>query len=184
MPQEASGLSVLDYPGQAFDKVSDLLGLVGIELSPLASQVILLTLTLVTLAVFRKHYWPLKSAQPMWAIGAGALCIVAAGIVFSWGYLLINPLPDHVFGKVHSRDLTGIRISLVDFRGDEIPTGSGAVDSVTGEFVLRYRAPFGDRPRSLIISKPHCADHEEPVSLAKLRAGSEFNVNYVCREAK
>ncbi len=184
MTEETSGLSILDYPGRVFDTVSNLFGSVGIELTPLASQGILLLLITVTLVVFRKRYWPFKTAQPLWAIGAGALCIVAAGIVFSWVHLFINPLPDHIFGKVHSPDLSGVRVSLVDFQGNEIPTGSGAVDSVTGEFVLRYRVPFGDRPRALIVSKPHCSDLREPVSLAKLRAQSDFMVNYVCKEAE
>jgi hypothetical protein len=117
----------------------------------------------------------------LWAIGAGALGIVAIGIIFSWVYYLINPLPDHIFGKVNTQDLTDVRIGAVDFRGDQIPAGSGLVDSVTGEFVLRYKVTFGDRPRALIISKPNCAEQNVPISRAKLRARSDFIVNYTCK---
>jgi hypothetical protein len=75
-----------------------------------------------------------------------------------------------------------VHIGAVDFRGDQIPAGSGAVDSVTGEFVLRYKVTFGDRPRALIVSKPNCAEQKVPISRAKLRAQSDFIVNYTCKE--
>jgi hypothetical protein len=182
MPKEPSGLSILDYPSEVLDKVSDLFGAVGIELTPFAGQVILLLLTVITLLVFRKRYWPLKNAQPLWSIGAGALGIVLIGIIFSWVYYLINPLPDHIFGKVNSEDLTDVGVGATDFRGDQIPAGSGVVDSRTGEFALRYEVSFGDRPRALIISKPNCDDQKVPISRAKLRAQSDFNVNYTCKE--
>ena len=177
MPEEPSGLSILDYPGEVLEKIGDLFGAVAIELTPFAGQVILLLLTVITLLVFRKRYWPLKNAQALWAVGAGALGIVLIGIIFNWLYYLIKPLPDHIFGKVNSDDLTEVRVGAVDFRGDQLPVGSGKVDSRTGEFVLPYKASFGDRPRALSISKPNCKKKMVPISRAKLRAQSRFIVS-------
>ena len=182
MPKEPSGFSILDYPGEVLDKVGDLFGAVGIELTSFAGQVILLLLTVITLLVFRKRYWPFKNAQPLWAIGAGALGIVSIGIIFSWVYYLINPLPDHISGEVNSEDLTDVRVRVFDFKGHEIPAGSGKVDSMTGVFVLPYEVSFGDRPRTLIVRKPNCVEKKVPISRAKLRAKSKFIVNYTCKE--
>jgi len=181
MSEEPSGLSILDYPGEALDQVGDLFGKVGIELTPFASQVILLTLTVITLLVFRKRYWPLKNAQPLWAIGAGALGIVLIGIIYSWGYYKIKPMPDHIFGKVDSEDLTDVSVGALDFQGEQIHVVDREVDS-TGKFVLQYKISFGDRPRALIVSRPKCKDKTVPISRAKLRARSRFIVSYTCKE--
>jgi hypothetical protein len=178
----AEGLNLLDYPAQFLDQLTGLVAKVGVELSPFATQAALLVLSIVIVAAFRNQFWPLKTAKPIGVISAVALLLAAFAIVISWVNELARPLPDHIFGRVQATGLDGLYVSVRDFRDEMIAAGSGAVDSVSGEFALRYRAPFADRPRSLLFSKPGCADQRYNISREKLRSGEEFVVDFACRE--
>jgi amino acid transporter len=180
MKNDKAVLSFFDYPGEFLDKIVEQLAKVGVDVGPLGSQLVLLLLAAATLFAFRRQFWPLRSARPWGLISGVAVIVLAAGVIYSWIYQLIKPLPDHVYGKVHAAELSNIRVSVIDLQGELIPAGTGAVDTVTGEFALRYRVSFGDRPRALRVSKPGCEERRYPISRARLRAQEEFILDFTC----
>lgn len=180
MAEQGAGLEVLDYPGEVLQKVVDLLSGVGVELGPVVIQGFLLVLVLAVLVAFRRKLWPLSGAEHLALVAGAALLLVALGIVGHWVRLMVAPLPDHVQGRVLAADLHQVRIGLLDHRGEAVPAGSGVVDTGNGEFVLRYRVGFGDRPRTLVVRRPGCVERQVPIGLAALRAGSFFEVEFTC----
>ncbi len=182
MAEEGAGLELLDYPGEVLQKVVDLLAGVGVEVSPLVTQVFLLVLVLAVLVVFRRKLWPPARAERLALVAGMALLLVALGLLGHWARLLVAPLPDHVQGRVIAADLHQVRVALLDHRGEALPAGSGVVDTGSGEFALRYHVGFGDRPRTLVVRRPGCVEHRVPLGLAALRAGSCFEVEFTCEE--
>ena len=178
---KSEGLGLLDYPGEILDKITDLLTSVGIDIPIYITQGTLFLICISLLYGFKKNYWPITKAGALWIVSALALLIVVLGIVFNWINFLFNPFPDHIVGKVHSDNLNDIRIALLGFQSEQIDAGSGVIDSVTGDFVLRFRTSFTDRPRTIMISKPNCEDRTYPISRAMLRAQNEFILDYDCK---
>ena len=178
---QKNGFSLFDTPEKYLDKITDLLAKVGIELPPFGSQLILLIFVAGTLIVLRKRFWPPKKDKPLSILSAMALGCILIAILYSWLHLLIKPLPDHILGKVKTGDLNNVLVNVIDFRGEIISVGSGAVDTATGEFILRYKVSFGDRPRALVVSKRNCASKKYSIGRVKLFAESEFILNFTCK---
>lgn len=181
MAEKSADLALLDMPGQAFDMAIELLSMVGIQPSPFVSQFFLLIITLAILAWVLRRAWPIKKDVKVGTVlGIVVFGLVSITILIHWIYLVINPLPDHIFGKIVTSDLAELRVELRDFRGEAVPVGSGAVDQESGDFVLRYQIPFGDRPRQLVVSQPGCQSQSYPVSRSKQRAQADFILAYDC----
>jgi len=182
MSDTNDGLTILDTPGQVFDVVVDTLSRVGIELSPFVSQLFMLAITFTLFFWLARKNWPINKTTKINAlISTIALGLISIAIISHWACLYFNPLPDHVAGKVKGTGLNAMTVELTGSHGDSIHLGNGAVDQNSGDFVLRYQAPFGDRPREFIVVKAGCEKETFPINQNKLRSRAEFILNFECR---
>jgi hypothetical protein len=171
-------IKLMDLPGQFLDKIVEVLAKVGIELPALVLQLFLLVLVLVLLYVALRSVLPdWRKAKLLPLLGAGAIALVAVGIVF--GIVSQLTLPDRLTGRVTGQDLTGLKVDLLDFRGGIVSTG-GSVDTQTGEFIAYYSPAWNGRVRGLRISSAACKarDHAVPRS----RLGTESTWEFACEK--
>jgi len=169
---------LIDLPGQLLDKVVEVLAKVGIELPALVLQVFLLVLVLLALfAAVRalRSDWRHASAPSL--LGTGALGLIAFGILT--GILMQATLPNRLAGRVHAQDLAGVRVELLDFRGESVSTG-GSVDTQTGEFFTYYSPAWNGRARTLRISAAGCKTKDQPIARGQLRMESVWE--FVCEK--
>lgn len=181
MEDAGDPLKWIDLPGQFLDRVVQALVKVGIELPALMLQVFLLALVLLALFVIARPLiadWRNAKLLPM--LGAGAVALVALGIVFGIGSQLL--LPDRVAGRVASADLTGVKVELLDFRNQPISTG-GTADSQTGEFIAFYSPAWNGPARTLRISAPACKPRDQALARGRLARGSENTWEFACEKA-
>lgn len=161
---------LIDLPGRLLDKVVEVLAKVGIELPALVLQLFLLVLVLLALIVavraLRPNYLQAGAAA---LLGAGAIALIAAGILI--GILMQASLPSRLAGRIQARDLAGVQVELLDFRGQSISSG-GSVDTRTGEFFAYYSPAWNGRARTLRINAAGCKTMEQPISPGKLRTES------------
>jgi hypothetical protein len=109
-----------------------------------------------------------RQARPLRAGDA----LVAIGI---FGIVSQTLLPDRLIGRVAAAELRGVRVELLDFRGQPVST-SGTVDTQTGEFIAYYSPAWYGRARTLRISAPECkpADHAIPRSRLETESSWDF----------
>lgn len=179
MPDAA--VKILEIPSQLLEKVIETLAKVGIELPALGWQLFLLALVMAVLyPAFRK----LRSREPgeraIPLTETVALGLIALGIV--WGVVSQTLLPRSLWGHVISINLQDVRVQLLDFRGRTISSGSGAVDTETGAFVLDDNPIVNGRARTLRIVAQGCAPRDYEIPRSHLRAGSELQWEYDCQE--
>ncbi|USG62424.1 hypothetical protein NBZ79_05465 [Sneathiella marina] len=174
----AQDASIIDQALELFDEATTVFAKFGIDISPFASQIIITAILLVLLFLFRKTLWPLTLAS---IVGIVPL-IVVAGIAISWIYQLVLPLPDHVFGRVADGNLSDLSVELVDFHDRVLPPGSVRVDTVSGDFAIRYTPSFGDRPRAVVIHRPGCAPYRQTISRPQVAERAVIDIRFSCTE--
>jgi len=171
-------IKLMDLPGQFLDKIVEVLAKVGIELPALVLQVFLLVLVLVVLFVVLRSVLPdWRKAKLLSLLGAGAIALVAVGIVF--GIVSQLMLPNRLAGRVAGQDLHGLTVDLLDFRGEPVST-SGSVDTQTGEFIAYYSPAWNGRVRSLRISSAACKPRAYAVPRSRL--GTESSWDFACEK--
>jgi hypothetical protein len=176
LEESATTTNLIDLPSQLLDKVVEILAKVGIELPALVLQLFLLVLVLLALFVaVRPLLADWRNAKPIPLLTAGAIALVAIGIVF--GIVTQARMPDRLIGRVTAPELHGVRVELLDFRGEPVST-SGNVDTQTGEFIAYYSPTWFGRARTLRVSAPTCkpVDHAIPRS----RLGTESTWDFPC----
>jgi hypothetical protein len=162
---------LIERPGQILDKVVEALAKVGIELPALVLQLFLLVLTLVVLFVALRMARAETGAKPLELVGAVALGLIAAGIVF--GIAAQALLPNRLIGRVAAKDRRGVAVELLDFRGQGVSM-SGAVDSTSGEFIAYYSPVWYGRARTLRITAAACKARDHAMSRGRLRTESTW----------
>ena len=179
--EDASGpLELLDVPGQLLDKVVEALAKVGIELPSLALQLFLLVLVLIAASVAVGALRPdWRKARPLSLLAAGAISLVAVGIVFGIASQVL--LPDRLVGRVVGPELVGAKVELLDFRGQTVSTG-GTADTQTGEFIAYYSPAWNGRARTLRISSSLCKQREQPIGRSRLVRGAETGWDFPCEK--
>jgi len=171
-------IKLMDLPGQFLDKIVEVLAKVGIELPALVLQLFLLVLVLVLLFVALRSVLPdWRKAKLLPMLGAGAIALVAVGIVF--GIVSQLMLPNRLTGRVAGQDLNGLKVDLLDFRGEAVST-SGSVDTQTGEFMAYYSPAWNGRVRSLRISSAACKPRDHAVPRSRL--GTESSWDFACEK--
>lgn len=178
MDETTDPIKLMDLPGQYLDKIVEVLAKVGIELPALVLQLFLLVLVLVVMFV------ALRSVLPDWRkaklpplLGAGAIALVAIGIVF--GIMSQVMLPNRLAGRVAGHDLDGVKVDLLDFRGQPVST-SGSVDTQTGEFIAYYSPAWNGRVRGLRISSTACKPRDHAIPRSRL--GTESSWEFACEK--
>jgi hypothetical protein len=134
----------------------------------------------------RNRVWP----PWRWTTRALLTSIPAAFLVLStafyWGSGIVHPYPDHVQGRIlvpnHPAGLRGLQVAVLNSSGEDISIGSGAVDTRTGEFTLRYRRVFYDRPQSIRIRRPGCREVLHPMPKELLRSRGSIQLRFRCEE--
>jgi hypothetical protein len=171
-------IKLMDLPGQFLDKIVEVLAKVGIDLPALVLQLFLLALVLAVLTVALRSVLPgWRKAKLLPLLGAGAITLVAIGIVF--GIVSQLMLPNRLAGRVAATDLTGLKVDLLDFRGEVVST-SGSVDTQTGEFIAYYSPAWNGRVRSLRISSAACKPRDHAVSRSRVQ--SENSWEFACEK--
>jgi hypothetical protein len=179
LDEAADPTKLIDLPSQFLDKVVEILAKVGIELPALVLQVFLLVLVLLALFVAMRPLWSdWRSAKPLPLLAAGAIGLVAVGIVF--GIVSQAFIPDRLIGRVAAQNLGGMRVELLDFRGQAVSTG-GAVDTNTGEFIAYYSPAWHGRARTLRISAPACKARDHAIARSRLETESTWE--FRCEQA-
>jgi hypothetical protein len=180
MDDAADPAKLIDLPSQLLDKVVEVLAKVGIELPALVLQLFLLALVLIALfATLRPLLPDWRNAKPLPLLAAGAIFLVAVGILF--GIVWQALLPDHLTGRVAGQELAQVRVDLLDFRGHAVSTG-GSVDTDTGEFIAYYSPAWNGRARVLRISSPACKPRELAIERGRLAAETESVWDFRCEQ--
>lgn len=176
MEKAKDAATLIDLPSQFLDKIIGILAKVGIELPALVLQLFLLALMLLALVVAVRPLladWPKSNGPPL--LIAGAIALVNVGIAF--GTVSQALLPDRLIGSVVAQDLRGVRVDLLDFRGQSIST-SGSVDTQTGEFIAYYSPAWYGRAHALRISAALCKSHD--LIIARSQLGTETTWYFPC----
>jgi hypothetical protein len=178
LEQTADPLKLIDLPSQMLDKVVEVLARVGIELPALVLQLFLLALVLLALfAAVRALFPDWRNAKPLPLLGAGAIALIAVGIVFGIGSQVL--LPDRLIGRVSGHDLDQPRVELLDFRG-QVVSMSGSVDTQTGEFIAYYSPTWNGRARTLRIAATGCKPRDHAIPRSRL--GTESIWDFTCEK--
>ena len=178
MDDTTDPIKLMDLPGQFLDKIVEELARVGIELPALVLQLFLLVLVLVALfGVLRSVLPDWRKAKLLPLLGAGAIALLAIGIVFGIASQLM--LPNRLIGRVAAQDLNGLKVDLLDFRGEPV-SASGSVDTQTGDFIAYYNPAWNGRVRSLRISSAACKPRVHAVPRSRL--GTESSWDFACEK--
>jgi hypothetical protein len=179
----------LNLPVQIADAINAQLAVVGIILPLAVTQFFTLVLCLAALAygVFRLRKDGVKDLLGLLVvIGFG---LFAAGITYAWVEHAVQPVRGSLAGQVDVLDrqdearYQGMRVSLLDFRGDNVAHEAGFVDSRNGFFALTYEPVFADPPRTLRIEGPNCQPYDFALSRSKLASERPITVPYRCGES-
>ena len=172
--------SPLELINNSLDKVTGTLADLGVEVSALQTQLFMLVLTAVVLfALRRKLLNPSKLDAP----GAVALAIpllLALAILVSWADQRLNPPEQTVVAGVIQGADNGVTLDLLSPEGRPMQSGQPVIEPGSGEFFARYEYGLTRYPRQIRINHPECDPLLEEVSLAQLRAGHQFQINYRC----
>ncbi len=178
MEESTDPLNLIDLPGQLLDKMVEVLAKVGIDLPALVLQVFLLVLVLLALFVAVRPLLPdWRSAKPLPLLAAGAIALIAIGIVF--GIVSQALLPNRLIGRIAGTDLGAVRVELLDHRGETVSTG-GTVDTQTGEFVAYYSPVWNGRARALRIAAAGCKPLDHAIARSRLDRGIEITWDFTC----
>jgi hypothetical protein len=181
MQHPEDNTQLLDLPGQLLDTVIETLAKVGIELPALLLQLALLTFVLLGLCLALRQLLPnWHHPKPLSVLVASALAILVIGIGF--GIVDQALLPDRVAGQVVGPNLVGLQVELLDFRGQQMSTGGGSVDTTSGEFVVYYSPVWNGRPRQLQITSSACQTQAYAMPVGVLRAGNSRSWDFPCRK--
>jgi len=165
---KAEPTDLLGLPSQLLERAGESVAGVGIELPALVLQGFLLVLVLLALMLALRPLraaWPAVTALP--ALTAAAIALVALGIVYGIGAQAL--LPGQFVGRVQAADLGGLRVALLDFRGETVSSG-GSVDTASGEFVAYYRPLVHGRARTLRLLAPGCKARDHAIGRSRLDA--------------
>jgi len=183
-------LGDLNLPVKVSDAINAALAAIGIVLPLAVTQGFVLILCVVALAygiikLRRREGTALLSVLIVAGFG-----LFAAGVGISWIDHGLHPLSGEVKGQVEvlgrsgPNRYSGLRAALLDFHGENIARETGIVDSTTGYFVLTFSPVFGDRPRLIRVIAPGCASQDFPLGQTRLREGSSFLLQYLCKDQR
>lgn len=175
------GLVFLGTPGMLLDYATGLGCRAGFSGNPLIIEGLLLVAFLAIPAVLGPRLWPLRTAGLRWLMPTTASCILGTTILFQWSLRLVLPQPDHLYGQVKALDLSEMRVHARGCGGSAVSLGDAPVDTLSGDFGLRLRPVFADRPRSIVFSKAGCAEHLQEVRWAEWREKKIIEITFPCR---
>jgi hypothetical protein len=180
MDDAADPIRIIDLPSQLLDKVTEVLAKVGIDLPALVLQLFLLVLVLLALFVAVRSLLPdWRKAKPLPLLGAGAISLIAIGILFGIGSQML--LPRTLSGRVAGPALAGVRVELLDHRAEAVSAG-GTVDTQTGEFIAYYSPAWSGRARTLRISSAECKQRDHAIPRGRLARGTESIWDFPCEK--
>lgn len=173
--------SPLDIINETLDTVSGALRDLGIEVSAFTSQLLMLLLIAVILAVMRKKFIPLANLDGKGAATIAAPVLIGLGILASWTDQYLNPPEKFVVaGIIQAQNTNGLVLDLLSFEGGEMQAGTPQIETPSGEFFARYDYGLTRYPRHIRVSQLGCDNTLVPVSLAQLRAGHDFQILHRC----
>ena len=173
--------SPLDLINETLDLVSGQLRDLGVEVSPFASQALMLTLIVVILAAMRKTFLPLSNLDGVGVAKLAAPVLIGLMILISWADQFFNPPPKFVVaGVIRTASLDGLALDLVGPDGHAMQTGNPVIERPSGEFFARYDYGLTRYPRQIRVSQANCGTTLVAVNLAQLRQGFDFQIIHSC----
>ena len=176
----------LNIPVQIANTINAQLAALGISVPLAVTQFFALALCIAALAygILRLRKEGVKDLLGLLVVvGFG---LFSLGIAYAWGEHYLQPLRGTLAGQIDVRDrqgddkYTGMRVALLNYRGDSIAHEAGFVDSRNGFFALSYDVVLADPPRTLRIEAPDCDTLDFPLTRAKLLAERPVAVPYRC----
>ena len=175
------GLIFLGAPGMLLDYATGVGCRAGFSGNPLVVEGVLLAAFSAIPIVLASRRHPLKTAGWRWLIPIAASCALGTGILFQWSLRLVLPEPDHLYGQVKALDRSGMRVHARGCGGKVISLGDAPVDTLSGDFGLRLKSVFADRPRSIVFGKAGCAEYLQEVPWAEWREKKMLEITFPCR---
>jgi hypothetical protein len=177
---DAAAPSLIDMPGWLLQHVTEPLHDVGIALPPFGLQAVLLCCVMAALFAFRKLFWPPEKANPASLLAGAAILLIGLTVLADWAMQAVFPLPGYLSGTIRAERLSDVSLALLDARDEQMNKDSGAVDSESGAFVLRYQIGVGEMPKTLVVKRSGCRDKSMLIGRAQLRAGTVEEVEFRC----
>lgn len=176
----------LNIPVQIANAINTQLAAIGITVPLAVTQFFTLALCIaaLTYGVLRLRKEGVKDLLGLLVVvGFG---LFSLGIAYAWGEHLLQPVRGALAGQIDVRDrqddqrYTGMRVALLNHRGDRIAYEAGYVDSRNGFFALTYDVVFADPPRALRVEAPGCTTLEFPLTRSQLVRNRPLTVPYRC----
>jgi hypothetical protein len=170
-----------DLWGATLEAATDVVVRSGFPLPPLAMQVAALGLAALYLAHYHGRVWPLRAASLARVCTYALALALGLGVLYDWAPQVLGQERNELCGRVHAVERHGMRVQALDSLGREMSPRGAAVDDEDGDFVLRFRPEFGDRPRRLVMEQEGCDDETVVIRRREWRSGSRLDVGFTCR---
>jgi len=179
-------LDSLNLPVKLTRVITDGLGTVGIDLPLFLTQAFLLVLCVAALVFGVRRMRRVGAGDLLGLLVVTGFGLFVAGVGYAWAQSLFAPVAGQLRGRIDlvgqadRSAYTGLRVALLNSRGQSVAREAGIVDSRNGFFVLSYDPEFGDHPRTLRISRPGCAELDLPLQRRSLRSAAVRSFSYRC----
>ena len=172
----------INLPTKVLDSIISSLAKVGIDISPVFMQVILLVAAVGILMFHlqRSQRQRLFRDVPH-LLGLIGCSVISLTIASHWLIEFISPLPEEVGGCIKFRDqqalnsFEGMCVYILDFRDNDITVVTGIVDTQSGCFAAYYGRSIGNRPKFLKI-EGQSQSWKVAIPLNRLRAGNNLDI--------
>ena len=160
---------------------------VGVPLSVIAAQIVVVLVAGLICAILIKNLGPKPFEHPVLPVGVLGTGLIVFFVLLSWIVEVAWPLPQVVHGYIEAPDnflLLDARIAVLDVMEQELLTVEGGrVDTSNGYFYLAYEKSFGVSPRWLVVDLKKCETTRKRLSLGALRNEQEIRVRVQCTPA-
>jgi hypothetical protein len=171
----------VDLWGALLEAATDAVVWSGFPLPPLATQVAVLGLSILYLARHWRRVWPLRAASLFRVFTYGLALALGLGVLYDWARPSLGGKRDELEGQVRAVARHGMRVQVLDSVGLEMSPRGALVDDDKGDFYLKFRPAFGDRPRRLEIRQDGCAQESVAIARREWRSRSALDVSFTCR---
>ena len=145
----------------------------GIDVTPFMVQILLFVVCTFGLII---ALTTLRRLRPAASILFAAVLLI---IIYTWWDLLVHPLPTYVKAEPNPFPVGNIDVKIFDFRNYEIQATPPEIEP--GQDVkVEYYPTFGDWPRRLELSAPHCTRVTKALNLVMLRDQRPIPISVEC----
>ena len=173
-------MAAFSLPALLLDWLTGTMADSPLGLPPATTEALLMSAALILLLTggWRVHVSCYRNRQ--WITLVAAAALVTTTCFYTWGMRWLNPAPDHLSGRVDSTEWNDMLIVALDALEQQISLGNVPVSTENGEFGMRLRRTFADRPHKLRLVKPGCADVIIPLLWQQWNNREPIVINFRC----